>query len=65
MADNLQDLRPADRLRINISEELELEWWSKELGVAPEELRTAVKMLSAKSADIRAVFGKQPNRHSL
>lgn len=62
MVENLQEFRPADRLRINVNDEWELKWWSKGIGVTPEELRAAVKMFGAESTDIRAVFGKRTNR---
>lgn len=43
MSDNLQDRGPQDRSRINIHEEWELRYWTKELGVSADDLRRAVR----------------------
>ena len=43
MSDNLQDRGPQDRARINVNEEWELRYWTKELGVSEDQLRKAVQ----------------------
>ena len=43
MPDNLQERGPRDRTRINVNEEWELRYWTKELGVTEEQLRNAVQ----------------------
>ena len=42
MPDNKSDRGEPDRSEINIHEPYEVEYWSKRLGVTPDELRTAV-----------------------
>jgi hypothetical protein len=42
MADDLKNRRPQDRSRINISEDWELDYWTKELGVSRDELKRLV-----------------------
>ncbi|WP_313213464.1 DUF3606 domain-containing protein [Stenotrophomonas acidaminiphila] len=43
MADDKSKVGSPDRDRININEDYEVQYWSKELGVSPSELRDAVK----------------------
>jgi hypothetical protein len=43
MSDNLQDRGPQDRSRINVNEDWERRYWTKELGVTEDELRRAVQ----------------------
>jgi Protein of unknown function (DUF3606) len=45
MADDRSKKGPADRLRINVHEAYELEYWTKELGVSAAELRGLVKSM--------------------
>jgi hypothetical protein len=54
MADNLTNRGPADRNRINVTEEWELNYWMKELGCTAEELRAAIKAVGTTAADVRA-----------
>ena len=42
MADNPKDRGPQDRSRINIHEEWEVRYWTKELGITEERLRALV-----------------------
>ena len=51
--DNKQDRGPADRARINIHEPYELQYWSKELNVTPEELKKAVEQKGVMVSDVR------------
>ena len=43
MADDLKNRGPQDRSRISITEDWEVQYWTKELGVTEEELAKAVK----------------------
>ncbi|MGI9102546.1 MAG: DUF3606 domain-containing protein [Terriglobales bacterium] len=58
MADDLTNRGPADRARINVNEPWELSWWSKELGVTPEQLKQLVRQHGVSAATIRQVLGK-------
>jgi hypothetical protein len=42
-----------DRERINIHEEYELHYWSKELGVTPQKLKEAVDEVGVMVVDVR------------
>jgi len=53
MADNPQDRGPQDRARINVNEEWELRYWTKELGVSEERLRKAVQKVGASTEAVR------------
>ncbi|WP_426284968.1 DUF3606 domain-containing protein [Luteibacter sp. E-22] len=53
-SDDKTNRGPADRTRININEEYELRYWTKELGVSEEQLRTSVKRVGPMADDVRA-----------
>ena len=42
MSDDKRNTGSPDRDRINVNEDYEVQYWSKELGVTPEQLREAV-----------------------
>ena len=44
MADDLKNRGAQDRLRINVNEDHELAYWTKELECTADELRAAVKV---------------------
>jgi hypothetical protein len=50
MADDKSDRRAPDRSRINLSEEYEVRYWTKALGVDEQQLRALVE-LHGNSAD--------------
>ncbi|GGB94867.1 DUF3606 domain-containing protein [Pseudoduganella buxea] len=58
MSDNLQNRGPQDRSRINVNEEWELRYWTKELGLSEEELRNAVKAAGTTVTAVREHLGK-------
>lgn len=58
MADNLKERGPQDRSRINVNESWELQYWTKELGVSEEQLRTAVKTAGTSAEAVRKHLGK-------
>jgi len=47
MPDNLNNCVPRDPERININEELELNWWSNEFKVPVEQIEEAVDSVGA------------------
>ena len=53
MADNLQNAGPQDRSRINVNEEWELRYWTKELGVSKERLEELVKEVGPSVSAVR------------
>jgi hypothetical protein len=53
MADNLTDRGPADRARINLHEDYELRYWTKQLGVSEERLRAAVAAAGSSADAVR------------
>ena len=58
MADNLNDRGPQDRLRVNVNEEWELQYWSKKFGVSAEQLRDAVKAVGTSADAVGKHLGK-------
>jgi hypothetical protein len=56
--DNKQDRGPADRSRINVNEEYEVQYWTKALGVSREELTEAVRKVGVMADKVRASLGK-------
>jgi hypothetical protein len=58
MSDNLQNRGPQDRSRINVHEEWEVAYWTKELGLSKEELMAAVKAAGPSVSAVRQHIGK-------
>lgn len=59
MSDNLNNRGAQDRSRINLHEQWEVDYWTKELGVTHEQLVEAVKQAGSSSADaVRRHLGK-------
>ena len=58
MADNLKDRGPQDRARINVNEDWELRYWTKELGVNEDRLRKAVEKVGASADAVRKELAK-------
>jgi hypothetical protein len=58
MSDNKADRGPADRARININEDYEVEYWSKEFGISPAKLRELVSKHGVMAADVRSAARK-------
>jgi hypothetical protein len=56
MSDSLKRKRPEDARKINVSQEWELEYWSKGLGVSKEELKRVVKAQGPSVAVVKAHF---------
>ena len=47
-----------DRDRINVKEDYELQYWTKELGVTPEKLKQTVEKVGVMATDGRKALGK-------
>ena len=58
MADNKTQTGPADRSRVNINEEYEVEYWSQKFGVTPQQLRDAAKKVGPMAVDVQKALGK-------
>jgi hypothetical protein len=57
MSDNLLKRGQPDRSLINMSEEHELKYWTKHLGVTREELQRAVEKVGNAAAAVRKELG--------
>lgn len=56
MSDDRSQRGPQDRSRINLSEDYEVRYWTKELGCTADQLRKAVQ--EAGSSSVNAVRAK-------
>lgn len=59
MADDPQKTRPQDALRVNVSQDHELRYWSEKFGVSPEELKRVVGRVGFMAADVERAIGKK------
>lgn len=58
--DDKKNAGKADRSRINLSENYEVEYWSEKFNISPEQLKKAVeKSGSSMAADVEAYLKKQ------
>lgn len=53
MSDDLTNRGPQDRTRINVNEDHELRYWTKELGVSEERLKEVVKAVGVSVESVR------------
>jgi hypothetical protein len=58
MADDKTKRGAPDRIRINVNEPYELEYWTKELGVSEAKLKELVKQHGVMVADVRKAVKK-------
>lgn len=58
MADNTVNRGQPDRSKINMSEDYEVQYWTKHLGVSRDELQRAVDKVGNGAAAIRKQLGK-------
>ncbi|NMR33211.1 DUF3606 domain-containing protein [Chryseobacterium aquaticum] len=58
MSDDLSKRRPQDATKVNVNESWELDYWSKEFGVAKERLKEAVKAVGTSVAAVKRYLGK-------
>jgi hypothetical protein len=52
MSDNKNTVGNPDRQRISLTQDYEVQDWSKKFGVTPEELRNAVKSVGNNAKDV-------------
>ncbi|MGY4352226.1 3-oxoacyl-[acyl-carrier-protein] synthase III [Bradyrhizobium sp. GM7.3] len=53
MSDNLKKRDQRDRSKINMHEDFEVKYWTKELGVSRDELQKAVDKIGNSAAAVR------------
>jgi hypothetical protein len=58
MSDDRTKKGQQDRSRIDVNEDYELRYWTKELGVTPDELKSAVQKVGPSVKAVREHFGK-------
>ncbi len=58
MADNKKNIGKPDRDRISLSEDYEVQHWSKKFGVSTGELKKAVKEVGSNAKDVEAYLQK-------
>lgn len=58
MSDDLKNRGAADRVRINVNEDHEVRYWTKEFGISEEKLRETVARVGVMVADVRKALGK-------
>ena len=58
MADDKTKRGQPDRSKINMSEDYEVRYWTKHLGVSREELRRAIDKVGNSAAAVRKELGK-------
>ena len=59
MSDNTALRNGQDATRINLDQDYEIRYWTKELGVTVEQLREAVKTAGSSTVEkVRAALGK-------
>jgi hypothetical protein len=58
MADDQSDRGPQDRLRINMDEDDEVAYWTKELRITDVHLKALVKRYGVMVADVRGALGR-------
>ena len=56
MTDDKPQRSPADRSRINVHEQYEVEYWTKKFGCTPGELEKAVKTVGVMAGEVEAYF---------
>ena len=58
MSDNKSKTGSPDRDRINLSEDYEVQYWTKELGTSEKELRDVIQAVGNTSKAVREHLGK-------
>jgi hypothetical protein len=57
MSDDKSRRGPADRIRINVHEDFELNDWSRKLGVTRWEVKAAVRKVGPMARDVARALG--------
>jgi len=58
MSDDTTNRGEPDRSRINLDDDYEVRYWTKELGVTKEELARAVAKVGSSASRVREAIGK-------
>lgn len=53
MTDDKSNRGPADRARVNVNEDYEVQYWTKAFGCTAEQLRDAVEAVGVMADDVR------------
>jgi 3-oxoacyl-[acyl-carrier-protein] synthase III len=61
--DNLTKKDQRDRSKINMHEDFEVKYWTKELGVPKDDLQKAVDKVGNSAAAVRKELGQTGARH--
>ena len=61
--DNLTRKDQRDRSKINMHEDFEVKYWTKELGVSKEQLQRAAEKVGNSAAAVRKELGISGDRH--
>jgi hypothetical protein len=64
MSDDKSNRGAADRTRINISEDYEVRYWSKEFGCTESALREAVAAVGPSASAVRACLSPSERRQA-
>lgn len=60
MADDKSKRGEPDRIRINVHEQYEVDYWTRKWNVSPAQLRAAVSAVGPMVKDVARHLGKQP-----
>ena len=63
--DNLKEKGPQDRNRISLSEDWEVKWWTKSLGVSVNQLKQIVGKVGHSVHKVREYLSNHNLKHSL
>ena len=59
MSDDKNQTRPQDSQRINLNEDYEVQFWTKELKVSQEQLEKVVKKVGPMASAVRKELGNR------
>lgn len=60
--DNLQRPGPEDPKKINVNQPWEIDYWTKELGISKEKLRSLVKKVGPEVSNVKEELKREKNR---
>ena len=63
--DNLIEKGPKDRTRISLSEDWEVKWWTKSLGVSVRQLKQVVEKVGNSAHKVKEYLQNHNLKHSL
>ena len=61
MPDDPSKRGPADRIRINVHERWEVDWWTQHLGCTKPQLIDCVNRVGVMVADVKKCLGSKAN----